>query len=96
MKKRTVISNVPVKLPLQSTILYSFLLYYFHASGVLWGIFITLYAIYWLISIISLFNQDVVDLDSDKFSLSKIRFANKLRQILKDNEIKNKTEEKTE
>ena len=71
MKKRFVISNTPVKFPIQSTILYTFLLYHFQVSGIWWGIFITLYSIYWIIAIVAKWNEESIDLNSDKLDEKK-------------------------
>lgn len=81
MKKRKVITNIPIKLPLQSTILYSFLLYYFEADRLWWGVFITCYSIIWIVAIISLFNQEKIDLFDNEIidkSETKLKFGDKL------------------
>lgn len=65
MKKKMVITNIPVRLPIQSTILYSFLLYYFHASGLIWGIFGTLYLIFWILVLITKFSEERINLDEE-------------------------------
>ena len=66
MKKRTVISNVPIRLPVQSTVLYSFLLWHFEVNPIWWGIFGTLYAILWTVVLIAKFNEERIDLDKDE------------------------------
>ena len=71
MKKRFVISNTPVKFPIQSTILYTFLLHHFQVSGIWWGIFITIYSIYWIIAIVAKWNEESIDLNSDKMDEKK-------------------------
>lgn len=90
MKKRKVITNIPVRLPIHSTMLYSFLLYYFEADRLFWGIFITCYSLIWLVVIISFFNQEKIDLFESKESKteSKSKFQDKL-QKLKDEKEKN-------
>ena len=65
MKKRYVIQNTPIKFPFVSTVLYSFLLYYFEVNPILWGVFITLYSIYWIICIMAKINEVSVDLTDD-------------------------------
>ena len=65
MKKRFVISNLPIKLPFQSTILYAFLLHYFNANGVIWGVFITLYSIFWIGVIMAKWNEVKIDLNDE-------------------------------
>lgn len=86
MKKRFVISNTPVKFPIQSTILYTFLLYHFKVSGIWWGIFITLYSIYWIIAIIAKWNEESIDLNSDKMDEKKKavegKFAQRLQKLM--------------
>lgn len=85
MKKHFVISNIPIKLPIQSTILYTFLLYYFKVPGLVWGIFITLYLIYWIIIIIAIWNQIKIDLNSDELDKNKemkSKFAQRLQNLI--------------
>lgn len=82
MEKRFVITNTPVKLPFQSTILYTFLLYHFQVSGIWWGIFITLYSIYWIIVIVVKWNEESIDLNSDKLDEKKKVVENKFAQRL--------------
>lgn len=91
MKKRFVISNTPVKLPVQSTILYTFLLYHFQVSGIWWGIFITLYSIYWIIAIVAKWNEESVDLNSDKLDEKKkaveSKFAQRLQKLMNERSV---------
>jgi hypothetical protein len=86
MKKRFVISNTPVKFPVQSTILYTFLLYHFQVSGILWGIFITLYSLLWIIAIVAKWNEERIDLNSDKLDEKKkaveSKFAQRLQKLM--------------
>jgi hypothetical protein len=89
MKKRTVLSNVPVRLPIQSTILYSFLLHYFNASGLYWGIFITLYTLYWILAISVKLSEEEIDLDDDKtISFAKSKFRKRLADIVLERDTK--------
>ena len=92
MKKHYVVKNSPIRLPFQSTILYSFLLYYFHVNGLIWGIFITLYAIYWILALIIQFSEVGVDFDPDEFvkngnlsdgKLNESTFSQRLRDLNK-------------
>ena len=91
MKKRFVISNTPVKFPLQSTILYTFLLYHFQVSGIWWGIFITLYSIYWIIAIVAKWNEESIDLNSDKLDEKKkaveSKFAQRLQKLMNERSV---------
>jgi hypothetical protein len=91
MKKRFVISNTPVKFPLQSTILYTFLLYHFQVSGIYWGIFITLYSLLWIIAIIAKWNEERIDLNSDKLDEKKkaveSKFAQRLQKIINERSL---------
>ena len=66
MKKTKVIKNIPNKLPLTSTVLYTFLLYYFDVNGIVWGIFGTIYAIYWILVIVIIYNQERIDLFNEE------------------------------
>lgn len=91
MKKRFVISNTPVKFPIQSTILYTFLLYHFQVSGIWWGIFITLYSIYWIIAIVAKWNEESIDLNSDKLDEKKkavkSKFAQRLQRLMNERSV---------
>ena len=94
MKKHFVITNLPVRLPIQSTILYSFLLYYFEAHDVLWGVFITLYSILWIGLIWIKINEIKVDLnatqDEEKKIVKQSKFKEKLEELIKENQNQNK------
>ncbi len=61
MIPKYVVKNVPTKLPITSTVLYSFLLYYFNVDNIWWGIFITLYSIYWIVSVYAIIKQEGID-----------------------------------
>jgi hypothetical protein len=91
MKKRFVISNTPVKFPIQSTILYTFLLYYFQVSEIWWGIFITLYSLYWIIVIVAKWNEESIDLNSDKLDEKKkvveSKFAQRLQKLMNERSV---------
>jgi len=87
MKKRFVITSLPIRLPIQSTILYSFLLHYFKADGIYWGIFITLYSILWILVIAVKSYEVKVDLNSSKEDekIKQSKFAEKLKDIMNKN-----------
>jgi len=86
MKKRTVISNVPIRLPIQSTILYSFLLWHFEVNPIWWGVFITLYSILWIVVLIAKFNEERIDLDKEEKGKepAKSKFAQRLEQLARE------------
>ena len=87
MKKHFVITSLPVKLPFRSTILYSFLLYYFKVDSLYWGMFITLYSILWIIAIFVKCHEIKVDLNATKDEEKKIikqsKFQEKLNELMK-------------
>jgi hypothetical protein len=91
MKKRFVISNTPVRFPIQGTILYTFLLYHFQVSGIWWGIFITLYSLYWIIAIVAKWNEESIDLNSDKLDEKKkaveSKFAQRLHKLMNERSV---------
>ena len=91
MKKRFVISNTPVKFPIQSTILYTFLLYHFQVSGIWWGIFITIYSLNWMITIVAKWNEESIDLNSDKLDEKKkaveSKFAQRLQKLMNERSV---------
>lgn len=83
MKKRTVLANFPIRLPFQSTVLYTFLLYYFNVGSLYWGIFITLFSLYWILVIAVKWNEVKIDLDDDKNHIyTKSKFAERLAQMV--------------
>lgn len=75
-----VIINTPTKLPILATAFWSFMLYHFKANSLLWGIFITLYVIYWAFCIYTIRNQVRIDLNSTttKNLEAKSKFAKRL------------------
>jgi len=85
MKKKTVLTNFPVRLPIQSTILYIFLLYYFNVDSLYWGIFITLCSLYWILIIAVKWSEERIDLDDDKkITTAKSKFAERLVDIVRE------------
>lgn len=89
MKKKLVITNVPSRLPVNSTILYSFLLYYFNVDDLYWGIFITLFSIYWILVFIVKFNEVNIDLNENE-NLSSSNFKEKIQNMIKEIQDKQK------
>jgi len=89
MKKKLVITNVPTRYPINSTILYSFLLYYFNVDDLYWGIFITLFSIYWILVIIVKSNEVNIDLNENK-NLSSSNFKEKIQSMVKEIQDKQK------
>jgi len=75
MEKRNVITNLPIRLPINSTILYSFLLYYFNVSGLNLGMFITAWTIVWILAIILKFTEVRVDVFKDTKKTFKERLV---------------------
>jgi predicted membrane protein len=86
MKKRFVIANTPVKLPIQSTILYTFLLHHFQVSGIWWGVFITLFSLLWIIVIVAKWNEEKIDFNDEKIDNDKkvvrSKFAERLQKLM--------------
>lgn len=82
MKKRFVISNIQKGLPINSTILYTFLLYYFQVDGLYWGIFITLFTLYWISRIYTIATEERIDLNKQNLNDEKRVFRSKLMQAL--------------
>ena len=89
MKKKLVITNVPTRYPINSTILYSFLLYYFNVDDLYWGIFITLFSIYWILVFIVKFNEVNIDLNENE-NLSSSNFKEKIQSMVKEIQDKQK------
>ena len=89
MKKKLVITNVPTRYPINSTILYSFLLYYFNVDDLYWGIFITLFSIYWILVFIVKFNEVNIDLNENE-NLSSSNFKEKIQNMIKEIQDKQK------
>ena len=62
MEKVKVVSNIPMKLPISQTILYTFLMDYYNASELAWGVFISLGIIMWIGVIAFLIKQERIDI----------------------------------
>lgn len=86
MKKTKVISNLPVRLPILSTVLYTFLLHYFNVDNLWWGIFIAVYSIYWIVVISVIWTQERIDIfkeGEDGINIGKTKsFAERLKEKL--------------
>ena len=86
MKKQFVFTNTPIRLPFQSTILYTFLLYHFQVSEIWWGVFITLYSIIWIAAIVIRLNEEKINFNDDKLDASKkavrSKFAERLQKLV--------------
>ena len=89
MKKKLVITNVHTLYHINSTILYSFLLYYFNVDELYWGIFITLFSIYWILVIVVKSNEVSIDLNENK-NLSSSNFKEKIQSMVKEIQDKQK------
>lgn len=89
MKKKLVITNVPTRYPINSTILYSFLLYYFNVDSLYWGIFITLFSLYWILVFIVKLDEVNIDLNKNE-NLSSFNFKEKMRNMVKEIQDKQK------
>ena len=61
MKK--VIKNTPTKLPFTATLFYLFLLHYFDASGLVWGIVLTVFFFIWAALIIEKLKEEGITID---------------------------------
>ena len=91
MKEQIVITNIPIKLPFNSTILYTFLMWYFKVDNLWWGIFICLFSIYWILLLIVFFLQRGINLNNplpsvgDNHFNAKVRFLKNLRTSLEFN-----------
>lgn len=86
MKKVKVISNVPERLPVTSTVLYTFLMYHFQAGDLWWGIFITIESLYWILMLAVVFHaQEKVNIFENKTATEEgemVTFAERLKRKL--------------
>jgi hypothetical protein len=66
-------------------------MYHFQVSGIWWGIFITLYSIYWIIAIVAKWNEESIDLNSDKLDEKKkaveSKFAQRLQKLMNERSV---------
>jgi len=67
MEKVKVICNLPTKLPIQPTIVLGLLLDRLNANGVVWGVCITIMAIWWVFAIVIKRTEKLVTLNPDEF-----------------------------
>ena len=89
MKTRKVITNTRIRLPFQSTILYSFLLYYFNVSEVYLGIFGAVYVIYWSLAISIRWNEEAIDIfDEEEMENTRPTFKERLKEKVNE-QVKN-------
>lgn len=54
--------NLPTQLPITNTILIAFLLYFFNATGLIWGMFITFEVLLFIGTIYSLYKEEYIDI----------------------------------
>lgn len=54
--------NLPTQLPITNTILIAFLLYFFNATGLIWGMFITFEVLLFIGTIYNLYEEEYVDI----------------------------------
>ena len=82
MKKKLVIKNTPTELPINSTVLYTFLMWYFKVDNLFWGIFICCVGFYWIFAIKAINKEERIDLNDmkDNFSTPK-SFKDRLREL---------------
>lgn len=83
-KKRYVIKNQPVKIPLFTTLFILHLLDYYQVNGVVWGVGITLLVLWWLIVLVGLSTEESVDIfdsqDLRKVSKDRSSLADKIKE----------------
>lgn len=88
-KTNYVIKNLPIRLPFQSTVLYSFLLWYFKVDNFIWGIFVFFYALLWSLAIYTKCNEVSIDINKEETDTgkkkAKSRFAEKMAEIIAKN-----------
>lgn len=67
MEKRVIKRSIlPAKLPLNSTVLATFLMYYFQAETWQWIVFTCIFAIIWFVRVTVIFHQEEIDLIKDR------------------------------
>ena len=89
MKNKKVISfkNLPTRLPLNSTVLYAFLLHYFNCGGFAWGAFISVMSFVWIGTIYNMVSENSINIfEEPKAKLST--FKSKLDEIIERNKKK--------
>ncbi|MDB0601103.1 hypothetical protein PL373_08080 [Tenacibaculum maritimum] len=63
MANKKVVKNIPVRIPLNSTILHWFLLYYFNAPQWLWTAWIIFALIYWVLVLIIISREEKITIE---------------------------------
>lgn len=89
MKKKYVITNTPTRLPLVSTAVFAFMLDYYKCNDIWWGVFITFWSFIWIASIISIWEEVKIDLNSDepKHEEVKNKFRDRIEKLMKERRI---------
>lgn len=79
MKNKFVISwkNIPVKIPINGIVTYSFIMYYFKVPQWAWGVWITLVAIALIVLIIEKSRETHVKIDDEWFIWHKTKMEKK-------------------
>lgn len=92
MKKEKVVKNIPVRLPITITMAMYLFLDNIEVNDIIWGIFITLFTIYWVVCIYVVFwGQEKVDIfeePKEKKEIKKSIFQQRLEK-LKEKQSKN-------
>lgn len=92
MKKRTVIKNVPLNYPTQSTLIGFLALDHWKAAGWVWGATITVLTLLWIGVIIAKCNEERIDLDEfssegqSNIFKTKRQFKDRVEQLAKERE----------
>ena len=85
MKKRTVIKNLPVRMPLNNTVLWFLVCKYLDVSDIVWAIYGCVSALLWIVYLFVKNDEVEVDLDDyfDKPEVShKSRFQMKMDEMM--------------
>ncbi len=59
-----VFRNTPIRLPITQTVLYTFLMDYYHANGLSWGIYLTITVIIWIALIYTKTKEEAIDVEN--------------------------------
>ena len=94
MKKHYYIKNERIRLPIKSTALYAFFLYYFKIEDLWLGIAIAVVTIWWIMVIWASWGQEGVDLDLKDMITTKKKlksdFQTKLEKLAEERRNENK------
>lgn len=85
MEKQKVIhpKNSYARLPLHTTILYTFLLHHFDCPQWAWTLFIVFYSFLWIVMLYKLFTQECIDIfNSKEVNVKKSVFQDRLDNYL--------------